>query len=89
MVSTGIRDLHEPLGWRVDAACIGEVGVTFFPPMRSEKRAAKAAREAHAKEICASCTVRDDCLDEALANGERHGIWGGLTDVERADLDLY
>ncbi|NND74242.1 MAG: WhiB family transcriptional regulator [Ilumatobacter sp.] len=85
-MDTGIRDVHGPLDWRVDAACQGEVGVIFFPPMRSEKRTAKAARERRAKDVCTSCPVRSDCLDEAMANGERHGIWGGLTDQERARL---
>jgi WhiB family redox-sensing transcriptional regulator len=36
-----------------------------------------------AKEICASCFVREDCLDYALANGEKFGIWGGKSERER------
>lgn len=85
-MSTGIRETHGSLDWRVDAACHGEIGVIFFPPMRGEKRSAKAARESRAKAICGTCAVRAHCLAEAIANGERHGIWGGLTDVERAGL---
>ncbi|HJR18350.1 MAG TPA: WhiB family transcriptional regulator, partial [Actinomycetota bacterium] len=36
-----------------------------------------------AKRICAQCAVRDECLDYALANDERFGIWGGLSERER------
>jgi WhiB family redox-sensing transcriptional regulator len=27
--------------------------------------------------------VRDDCLEFALSNGEKFGIWGGLSERER------
>jgi WhiB family redox-sensing transcriptional regulator len=27
--------------------------------------------------------VREDCLEHALANGEKFGIWGGLSERER------
>lgn len=36
-----------------------------------------------ARLICAGCTVRTQCLEEALAAGEQDGIWGGLTPEER------
>ena len=41
-----------------------------------------------AREICARCTVRDQCLDLALTleaewGGYRYGIWGGTTPSER------
>lgn len=76
----------DPGVWRSHAACAGKVGVSFYPPMRPEKRSAKAAREERAKAVCASCPVRETCLDEAVGHGERFGIWGGLTDTERNRL---
>ena len=39
-----------------------------------------------AKAICARCTVQPACLLDALNNGERWGIWGGLTPEERHKL---
>ena len=27
--------------------------------------------------------MRDDCLEYALANGEKFGIWGGMSERER------
>ncbi len=29
--------------------------------------------------FCRGCPVRVDCAAAALAQGERHGIWGGLS----------
>jgi WhiB family redox-sensing transcriptional regulator len=36
-----------------------------------------------AKEVCRGCVVREDCLEYALANGEKFGIWGGMSERER------
>lgn len=30
-----------------------------------------------AKELCAACPIREECLSEALQRGEPHGVWGG------------
>lgn len=34
--------------------------------------------------ICRACPVRRDCLTDALAHDERHGVWGGATRQQRA-----
>lgn len=39
-----------------------------------------------AKSICADCPVRTDCQQHALTHGERHGIWGGLTEQDRDEV---
>ncbi|MTA96041.1 MAG: WhiB family transcriptional regulator, partial [Actinobacteria bacterium] len=39
-----------------------------------------------AKAICASCPVLAQCRDHALAVQEPYGIWGGLSEDERAEL---
>ena len=72
--------------WQLRAACRGEFGAPFYPPPRPEARDEKLAREQAAKEVCAGCEVREDCLAYAIDNDERHGIWGGLTDDERRQL---
>ena len=33
--------------------------------------------------MCRGCEVRHDCLEFALQNGEKFGIWGGLSERER------
>ena len=44
------------------------------------------ARSRDAKRICAQCTVKSECLEYALKNDERFGIWGGLSERERRRL---
>lgn len=58
----------------------------FFPPAHFERKDEKLDRERRAKAICATCSVRRDCLDYALRIREPHGIWGGLSEVERRSL---
>ena len=38
----------------------------------------------YAKDTCAACPVRIECLEEAMRKGESHGVWGGLTPEERS-----
>jgi len=50
----------------------------------------EAGRKAiFAKEECARCTVKAECLDFALSLGsDAHGIWGGTNSNERKQLRL-
>ena len=43
----------------------------------------KGVSTREAKRVCRSCDVRAECLDYALGNDERFGIWGGLSERER------
>lgn len=64
--------------WQDEAACKSLPLEMFFPPAEQEADAAKA--------ICSGCTVKEPCLEAALAAGERFGIWGGLTSDERQTI---
>ncbi len=72
--------------WQLRAACRGPESSLFFPPTYAERKDDRDAREQRAKAICALCAVRAACLEYALAIGEQHGIWGGLTEAERRRL---
>ena len=63
------------LSWRQRAACRGIEPDIFYPVSDEEAEEAKA--------ICAECAVRQPCLEYALANRERDGVWGGATERER------
>jgi WhiB family redox-sensing transcriptional regulator len=64
-------------GW--DAAeCRGAPTAIFYPEQGTGAAAAAAARR-----TCAGCSLRVQCVETAVATGEHHGIWGGLTVRER------
>jgi WhiB family redox-sensing transcriptional regulator len=69
--------------WRLDGACGGLPSSVFFSP-DGERGAARRRRERAAKAVCAGCRVRERCADYALAQHERYGVWGGLSEHERA-----
>jgi WhiB family redox-sensing transcriptional regulator len=69
--------------WQVKAACRGPQALVFFPPSTFERKDEKQDRERRAKAICATCAVKQPCLDYAIRIREPHGIWGGLSESER------
>jgi WhiB family redox-sensing transcriptional regulator len=75
------RPTGDPSAWKRHAACRNEDPELFFTETRSYK--ARAAETKRAKEICAACVVRTDCLEYALATPERYGVWGGLDEGAR------
>jgi WhiB family redox-sensing transcriptional regulator len=77
---------HAQEAWQDRAACRGPNTAVFFPPPQFERKDDKEARERRAKAICATCSVRAECLDYALRIREPHGIWGGMSEVERRAL---
>ena len=66
------------LSWQERALCAQTDPEAFFPEKGGSTR--------DAKRICSGCDVRQQCLDYALANDERFGIWGGLSERERRKL---
>lgn len=69
--------------WQFRAACRGPQATVFFPPPRFERKEEKLQREARAKDVCRTCSVRGACLEFAIDIREPHGIWGGLNEAER------
>jgi WhiB family transcriptional regulator, redox-sensing transcriptional regulator len=67
--------------WRSAAACRSADPELFFP-VSGFGQALKQVAEA--KAICARCPVRRQCLAFALRTRQPHGIWGGMTEEERA-----
>ena len=61
--------------WQDYANCLGVDPDLFFPERGASTR--------EAKEVCRGCIVRSLCLEYALVNGEKFGIWGGMSERER------
>ena len=77
-VNTGPFEGEGALGWQERALCAQTDPEAFFPEKGGSTR--------EAKKVCVSCEVRGECLEYALANDERFGIWGGLSERERRKL---
>ncbi|MDP9801346.1 WhiB family redox-sensing transcriptional regulator [Arcanobacterium wilhelmae] len=65
----------EDLSWMEDALCAQTDPDIFYPE--------KGGSTAPATSICRNCPVRAECLDYAVTNDIRHGIWGGTSDNDR------
>ena len=63
------------LSWQDYANCRGTDADLFFPERGASTRKAKA--------ICNACDVKAECLDFAIVQGEKFGIWGGMSERER------
>lgn len=76
----GLDDFRDEgeLGWQTDALCAQTDPEAFFPEKGGSTR--------DAKKVCGACNVKAQCLEYALANDERFGIWGGLSERERRRL---
>lgn len=72
--------VNAPGEWIEDAACARVGGDSWYP----EKGESDVAEDA--KRVCRRCPVLAECLDYAIANGEKHGIWGGTNERQRRRL---
>jgi WhiB family redox-sensing transcriptional regulator len=66
--------------WRLLAACRHLDPELFFPVSASGSSLDQITQ---AKAICAGCPVQPRCLAFALDTRQRHGVWGGMTELER------
>jgi len=64
--------------WRAEAACRGMDTALFFTERGEGHDDTKA--------LCRNCPVKAECLRFALDNGEKFGVWGGLSERERRRL---
>ena len=69
---------EEEKSWQTKSNCMGVDPDLFFPERGASTR--------EAKEVCRGCVVREECLEYALSNGEKFGLWGGMSERERRRL---
>ena len=74
----GIGTEADAQSWQEQALCAETDPEAFFPEKGGSTR--------EAKKICTGCEVKAQCLEYALSNDERFGIWGGLSERERRRL---
>lgn len=73
-----MRTYLPELDWMADAECVGVDPDLFFPVRGGDTASAKA--------ICHDCPVRVECLDYAVTEGIKHGVFGGKSERERRHL---
>ena len=84
LASRGSRQFTSPttsddeIPWQAFGLCAQVDPELFFPEPGDSATAAK--------EICGRCDVQAECLDWALERGERFGVWGGTTELDRREL---
>ena len=61
--------------WMAEGNCAQEKPAVFFP---SDGVGVEVARR-----ICATCPVKEPCLEYALEQRIDHGVWGGCSERER------
>ena len=71
--------------WQYQRPCRDLNGPLLFHP-EGERGAARRRRIERAKAICAGCPVLQQCREQSLAVREPYGIWGGLSEEERASI---
>ena len=64
--------------WMGRASCKNLDVEMFFPKRGLPKK--------EVVRICGACPVREECLSFAVLNGERQGMWGGLTSGARRGM---
>ncbi|MFH8350128.1 WhiB family transcriptional regulator [Streptomyces sp. NPDC018045] len=78
--ATSLRGISDT-SWHSRGVCHGmdpeDADAVFFPLPRDHEAITEA------KEMCGLCPVRRDCLNYALENVLKEGVWGGLTEAER------
>lgn len=66
--------------WMDYAECAGLDPDLFFPTRDDISSHYEAIR------VCNQCPVRLQCLEYALDNNERKGVWGGTTGKQRRQI---
>ena len=73
------------MNWMEDARCASPNKINWFPgagrPWVQET--------VDAKQFCAKCDVRIQCLTFAMNNKINHGIWGGKLPRERRQMSRH
>jgi len=78
LAARAIMSPSDDESWQSKALCAQADPEAFFPERGGSTK--------EAKRVCQGCDVRAECLEYALRNDERFGVWGGLTERQRRKL---
>jgi WhiB family transcriptional regulator, redox-sensing transcriptional regulator len=69
---------QEDASWMQYGNCNSSNRIFFFSVDKNHERAAI--------KICSSCSVKNECLEYAVANNIAHGVWGGTSEMRRRSM---
>lgn len=69
--------------WQHKGLCRDANPDTFFHP-EGERGPSRRLRDARAVALCQQCPVIEQCRAHALEVREPYGVWGGMTEEDRA-----
>lgn len=69
--------------WQCRGACNAADPEMFFHP-DGERGGSRQRRIDKAKQVCATCPVLEMCRAYVLSHKEPYGVWGGMSEEERA-----
>ena len=78
MLDGEVGEEEGALSWQERSLCAQTDPEAFFPEKGGSTR--------EAKKVCVGCEVRSECLEYALANDERFGFGGRVSERERRQL---
>jgi len=73
----GLLAVERP-DWQKHGSCREAPDAAIFFPSPGDTESLRSA-----KTMCGQCPVIQECLEYALGNNERYGIWGGKSTRER------
>jgi WhiB family redox-sensing transcriptional regulator len=80
------RRIPDELNWQLRARCRDLPVEMFFASERDTGATQRRILREQAKQVCRSCQVCHACLDHALKQPERYGIWGATTPRKRQKM---
>jgi WhiB family redox-sensing transcriptional regulator len=70
--------MNTDINWMESAVCRQTDSELFFPDRENPNTDGFITSIRRAQTVCRSCPVQTECLDYALSNNEKAGIWAGI-----------
>lgn len=85
-MSARLPRLVMPGAWYLEGACLGMDPEIFFPGPDDVEAVERAKRVCNGTGSRPPCPVRAECLEYALANSIKEGVWGGWGEYTRKQM---
>lgn len=83
--TSGPSPVADQWEWQFEGLCRTVSPELFFHP-EGERGSARRRRDERAKRLCLECPVLQQCRSHALSAREPYGVWGAMTEEERAAI---